>query len=46
MVKCLATLPNIPKEIAFSAVADLNIRKKWDEILATMTIVEEDKLMD
>jgi hypothetical protein len=46
MVKCLATLPKIPKHVAFNAVADLNVRKKWDDILASMTIVEEDKLMD
>lgn len=27
MVKCHAKLPNIPKEVAFNAISDLQIRK-------------------
>ena len=42
MVKIIANLTNIPKEVAFQAIADLNIRKKWDYILSSMTIVEWD----
>ena len=45
MVKCLINLPNIPKEVAFKVLSDLNIRKKWDDILSTMTIVEEDEVI-
>lgn len=43
MVRCLVRLPKIPKEVAFNAVVDLNVRKKWDEILANMIIVEDNK---
>lgn len=45
-IKCIVSLPKIPKHIAFKAIADLSIRKKWDEILSDMTIVEVDELMD
>lgn len=40
MVKCVVTLPGIPKEIAFKAVSDLKIRKKWDKIVADATLIE------
>lgn len=40
MIKAFVNLPNIPKEVAFNAVSDLEIRRKWDQILANMDIVE------
>ena len=42
MIKCTAELPKIPKYIAFEALADINIRKKWDEVIWNLKIVEED----
>lgn len=41
MIKCEAILPKIPKFIAFEALADINIRKKWDEVIGNLTIIEE-----
>ena len=43
MVKCEVFLPDIPKDLAFSSFNNLNIRRKWDEVLQNMTIVEENK---
>ena len=40
MVKSYVNLANIPKEVAFNAVTDLEVRRKWDHILANMTVVE------
>lgn len=42
MVKCEAILPRIPKHIPFEALADIHIRKKWDEVLWNLTVIEED----
>ena len=41
MVKCVASLPRIPKHTVFEALADIHIRKKWDEVLSNLTIIEE-----
>jgi hypothetical protein len=46
MVKCFVRLPMIPKEIAFRAVSDLRLRKKWDDILSNMKIIDDDKVKD
>lgn len=42
MIKCVAVLPKIPKHIAFEALADIHVRKRWDEVLWNLTIIEED----
>lgn len=41
MIKCEAVIPFMPKHIPFEALADIHIRKKWDEVLNNLTIVEE-----
>ena len=41
MIKCEAIIPLIPKHIPFEALADIHIRKKWDEVLWNLTIIEE-----
>lgn len=41
MIKCEAILPRIPKYVAFEALADIHVRKKWDEVLWNLTIIEE-----
>ncbi|CDW84343.1 UNKNOWN [Stylonychia lemnae] len=42
IIKCVALLPNIPKNVPFEALSDINIRKKWDEVLWNLTIIDED----
>ncbi len=41
MIKVYATLPRIPKHTVFEALADIHIRKKWDEVLFNLTVIEE-----
>lgn len=41
MIKVYATLPRIPKHTVFEALADIHIRKKWDEVLWNLTVIEE-----
>jgi len=44
MVKVFCDFPNIPKNIIYDAIADLNQRRKFDEILANLNILEEDPI--
>lgn len=46
MIKCYSQLPGISKELAFTAMSDMKIRKKWDDILSDVTIIEEDQKKD
>eukprot|EP00347_Sterkiella_histriomuscorum_P020716 403336751 len=41
MVKCEAILPKIPMHIPFEALADIDVRKKWDEVLWNLTVIED-----
>ena len=42
MIKLTATLSNIPSDVIFACIADIDIRRKWDEIMQNLTIVKED----
>lgn len=41
VLKCEAQLDNIPKHIVLKAIADLNVRKKWDDILGEMEVLDQ-----
>ncbi|CDW87073.1 UNKNOWN [Stylonychia lemnae] len=42
-IRCIAILPKIPKQVAFSCYADNKIRKRWDRMIQNFTVVEEDE---
>ena len=42
MVKFYATLPEIPREVVYKALINLNLRKKWDVILKNLAIIDGD----
>lgn len=43
MVKCIINLPGIPKEVAFDAISDINVRRQWDQIVQDAVVLQEDK---
>ena len=42
MFKSLISLPEVPKMIAFKVIQDINERRKWDQIMKDVTIIEQD----
>lgn len=42
MLKILALIPKAPKHIVFKALADMNIRRKWDTALKDAIMIDED----
>lgn len=43
MIRCQAILPRIPKQVAYRAYADVKLRKKWDQMMQNLEIVENDE---
>ena len=41
MLKFYAKLPKIPREVAFTALTNLELRKKWDTMMKNIRIIEE-----
>jgi hypothetical protein len=42
-IRCQAKLPKIRKEVAFQAFSDIKTRKKWDQVMHNLKVIEEDK---
>lgn len=42
-IRCQAVLPNIRKETAFQAFSDVKIRRKWDNVMQNLRVVESDE---
>lgn len=43
LIKAIATLRDIPKEIVFKAIYDTNIRQEWDKLFHHFEVVEHDE---
>lgn len=42
LIKAIATLEGIPKDIVYDAIFDTNIRQSWDKLFHKFEVVEED----
>jgi hypothetical protein len=43
MIKAIATLSGIPKDIVFEAIYDTDIRQRWDKLFHWFEVVEDDE---